>query len=1210
MNKVLVCETLRMLLCQAKSTSDNSSVLANQPVPLAVLDTGLHLDSPKNRRSHLRGTVSIRALAAAAFVDWTSEPAKGAFGHARLSPTDPVGHGTKVALIAASSHSAPGTPAVPTRQWAHRLLSSMPGCVAPDSATGAASAAPGSTVYAHRVFDAQAEGHTWWFNGALTAPCLFASTACVINISLGGPDRGDRAMKRLATEAMARGHLLVAAMGNDGPSWDTVNDPAELRGVLAVGSATVSAVKLAVLLLPTLHRGHHVLPWLREQLLAQPTIAQGTDGYSQEAGGPPTLQHALCKHFQGHTAAGGSSHGGQQAHYHTCTHVKSLNSELSQQLHALQLASPFSSRGFAAGGAPEGGWQNAPKPDLLQLGDKVVFATSGGQRTQFMRGTSAAAPAVAGAAASTWGAACVVAQLSLAAAAQQDAMALLCSWWTASPTAVFRILAGASMALRHPAPHAACQQPSSSQRQGCAAFATACLPCQAPGQTCGAKYATELIKLLTKVQPQAATQANSATPDDRLAACSGPKLVQPQAVKAILLDAAVQLRLNMSIGGRESASLGAADLTPPYFAQGAGLLAAAPRVTRKALTAHILVQPPSLDFTDCPYMWPLCDAAIHPAAPPIHFFFSATSTAGHAEMAREIAVLPAENHGEEPSLTELRVRCSHAQPWASTCSVDAPVLMPNVSAVALQLSAISGTPQCSSDGRSSHCIPATGKRQTFTVSVCMSVAPVSMAELLLQASMGVRVVACGSQLCMRLCSIVPVTVLLQPQPPRAKRVAWLLGGARTAPLAGYVLSNTLAGSAAYDSSLPAASRVMQWQHGGPWGTHASLYHALRRSGFVVELHTSAWKLPKNVTDLPAVALLVDPDVAPSSEERAALHQAADQGMSVVVLAEHFDQHMLSGPPREGQAELPPNQRGRKNAEDPSRRPSPYEFFDHSSQKWWQASLAGSDAPGLNRLLSKWGVAFDAFGAPHAEVGVQMPIWQEQLGKGIDNRFLLEFQLPFFAGIALSTAAVQPSQLVASWSAKMQKVLAGTIQPMDSQRVVIGAAVRPTNFNLRSRRGGGRLVVWGDTSCVDDNLLLDRGWPPRPRQPVYLKRGKRGTWSPQDSLQEMRVHAAAEALRGLGITAAELRSVFPHRAQQWAGKRHDKTPLHSVRGMRSFVSGSQRVYAALDDGGSSTGLGNGNCAAVVSRMVLWAAADCHGADDCDELDELVTSIHIN
>jgi subtilisin family serine protease len=111
-------------------------------------------------------------------------------------------------------------------------------------------AAPGATLYAADVYcgrptggsiDAIAQALAW----------LSASRVAVINISLVGPD--NLVLRELIRQMIARGHLIVAAVGNDGPAAPPLY-PAAYPDVIGV-----TAIDTHRRLLPEAERGAQVV---------------------------------------------------------------------------------------------------------------------------------------------------------------------------------------------------------------------------------------------------------------------------------------------------------------------------------------------------------------------------------------------------------------------------------------------------------------------------------------------------------------------------------------------------------------------------------------------------------------------------------------------------------------------------------------------------------------------------------------------------------------------------------------------------------------------------------------------------------------------------------------------------------------------------------------------------------------------------------------
>lgn len=154
-----------------------------QGIQVAVFDTGV-AELP----SHFRNIV--------ARWDFTDE------GNA----DDVLGHGTFIAgVIASQSDDCPG--------------------FAPDAA-----------IHSYRVFTSRRVSYTSWFLDALNHAIF--SGIDVLNLSIGGPDFLDKPFVDKVMEASANDIIVVSAIGNDGPIFGTLNNPADQPDVIGVGGIT------------------------------------------------------------------------------------------------------------------------------------------------------------------------------------------------------------------------------------------------------------------------------------------------------------------------------------------------------------------------------------------------------------------------------------------------------------------------------------------------------------------------------------------------------------------------------------------------------------------------------------------------------------------------------------------------------------------------------------------------------------------------------------------------------------------------------------------------------------------------------------------------------------------------------------------------------------------------------------------------------------
>uniref|UniRef100_A0A914W555 Peptidase S8/S53 domain-containing protein n=1 Tax=Plectus sambesii TaxID=2011161 RepID=A0A914W555_9BILA len=151
-----------------------------QGVKVGVFDTGL----PESH-SHFRRVVER--------TDWTNEQ----------TADDGLGHGTFVAgVIGGTDRRCPGL-------------------------------APSADLYIYKVFTKKQVSYTSWFLDAFNHAILRGIN--VLNLSIGGPDFTDQPFIDKVWELTANGIILISAIGNDGPQFGTLNNPADQMDVIGVG---------------------------------------------------------------------------------------------------------------------------------------------------------------------------------------------------------------------------------------------------------------------------------------------------------------------------------------------------------------------------------------------------------------------------------------------------------------------------------------------------------------------------------------------------------------------------------------------------------------------------------------------------------------------------------------------------------------------------------------------------------------------------------------------------------------------------------------------------------------------------------------------------------------------------------------------------------------------------------------------------------------
>ncbi|KAL1189201.1 Subtilisin-like protease SBT6.1 [Cardamine amara subsp. amara] len=149
-------------------------------VKMAIFDTGIRVDHPHFRKIKER-------------TNWTNEN----------TLNDNLGHGTFVAGVIAGQNSE---------------------CLGFASDT---------EIYAFRVFTDAQVSFTSWFLDAFNY--AIATNMDVLNLSIGGPDYLDLPFVEKVWEITASNIIMVSAIGNDGPLYGTLNNPADQSDVIGVG---------------------------------------------------------------------------------------------------------------------------------------------------------------------------------------------------------------------------------------------------------------------------------------------------------------------------------------------------------------------------------------------------------------------------------------------------------------------------------------------------------------------------------------------------------------------------------------------------------------------------------------------------------------------------------------------------------------------------------------------------------------------------------------------------------------------------------------------------------------------------------------------------------------------------------------------------------------------------------------------------------------
>lgn len=147
-------------------------------IKVAIFDTGLPKNHPHFKKVKER-------------TNWTNEK----------SLDDKLGHGTFVAGLIASSKECLGF-------------------------------APDAQLHIYRVFTSNQVSYTSWFLDAFNYAII--KKINVLNLSIGGPDFTDHPFVEKVWELTANNIIMISAIGNDGPLYGTLSNPADQSDVIGL----------------------------------------------------------------------------------------------------------------------------------------------------------------------------------------------------------------------------------------------------------------------------------------------------------------------------------------------------------------------------------------------------------------------------------------------------------------------------------------------------------------------------------------------------------------------------------------------------------------------------------------------------------------------------------------------------------------------------------------------------------------------------------------------------------------------------------------------------------------------------------------------------------------------------------------------------------------------------------------------------------------
>lgn len=103
--------------------------------------------------------------------------------------------------------------------------------------------APDAHLHIFKVFTHEQVSYTSWFLDAFNY--ALQKRIDILNLSIGGPDYMDVPFVDKIRELAAHNIIVVSAIGNDGPLYGTLNNPADLSSVLGIGAVDHVSMRIA-----------------------------------------------------------------------------------------------------------------------------------------------------------------------------------------------------------------------------------------------------------------------------------------------------------------------------------------------------------------------------------------------------------------------------------------------------------------------------------------------------------------------------------------------------------------------------------------------------------------------------------------------------------------------------------------------------------------------------------------------------------------------------------------------------------------------------------------------------------------------------------------------------------------------------------------------------------------------------------------------------
>ena len=291
-----------------------------------------------------------------------------------------------------------------------------------------------------------------------------------------------------------------------------------------------------------------------------------------------------------------------------------------------------------------------------------------------------------------------------------------------------------------------------------------------------------------------------------------------------------------------------------------------------------------------------------------------------------------------------------------------------------------------------------------------------------------------------------------PTPPRAKRVAWDTAHSLHYPPQ-YVPRDDLR----VDNDL------LDWHGDHPWTNFHKAHRALREAGYFVEIVGRRWGPATLSADAYGALLVVDPERDFEAGERRHLVREVSRGLSVVIFADWYHEPTMER----------------------------IQFFDENTHEWWSPVTGGANVPAVNALLRPWNISLDTsrvLAGRYALVGA--PSLRARFASG--------------AGIAAFPGRVAYARGVAPQVVQQQGGLGGGGGGKNSQvnkepvpvlgffnTAASASSGKTPGAAAAAAAAGGRIVLYGDSNCIDASHLDGPCWWLLDAAMVYATRGEVG-----------------------------------------------------------------------------------------------------------------------